>query len=383
MTPQARRQRLALVTVSIVAVLGLLILARGALFPFILSGAISYLLFPIVKTLESLMPWRDRWPGASRLLAIAVIYIAAIAVVAGALALIIPQTFREGREFIASVPALYADARASIEDWNKEYADRIPEDIRQRIEDALSGNSTTLIDAGKRVVAKTFGGVLNVVTSIIGLAIIPLLVFYLLKDREVAVEGAFSLLPPEARRHAQNVVSIVNRVVGAYVRAQLTLGIFVGILVFIGLFALDVRYAALLAVIAGLTELVPVIGPLLGAIPGILVTLATSPEDILWVILLYAGIQIVENVVLVPRIQGQAVDIHPAIIMLLLVIGSETAGLWGVILAVPLAAVARDVFIYFHHEWSEEAPAIPAEVATEPVASDSEPAPLTDESEGS
>ena len=101
-------------------------------------------------------------------------------------------------------------------------------------------------------------------------------------------------------------------------------------------------------------ELIPIIGPLLGAIPGVLVALATLPGDLLWVVLLYTGVQLVENVVLVPRIQGRAVDIHPAIIMLLLVISSEVAGLWGVIVAVPLAAVPRDVFLYFLHEWSEE-----------------------------
>ena len=161
-------------------------------------------------------------------------------------------------------------------------------------------------------------------------------------------------MPPNAQRHAKNVTTIANDVLGAYVRAQLTLGVVVGAVVFVGLFALGIRFAALLGLIAGVFELIPIIGPLLGAIPGILVALATSPGDLLWVVLLYTGVQLVENAVLVPRIQGRAVDIHPAIIMLLLVISSEVAGLWGVIVAVPLAAVTRDVFLYFLHEWSEE-----------------------------
>ena len=117
---------------------------------------------------------------------------------------------------------------------------------------------------------------------------------------------------------------------------------------------MGVRFSVLLAVIAGVSELIPVVGPLIGAVPGILVTLATSPGDLVWVISLYVGIQLVENAFLVPRIQGQAVDIHPALIMMILVIASEAAGLFGVILAVPVAAVARDVFKYFYHEWSAE-----------------------------
>jgi predicted PurR-regulated permease PerM len=147
-------------------------------------------------------------------------------------------------------------------------------------------------------------------------------------------------------------MAIANEVLGAYVRAQLILVVVVGILVFLGLFLLGIRFSVLLAVIAGVFELVPVIGPLLGAIPGILVTLATSPEDLVWVALLYVGIQIVENALLVPRLQSHAVNIHPAIIMVILVIGSEAAGLWGVVIGVPLAAVGRDVFKYFFHEWS-------------------------------
>ena len=94
----------------------------------------------------------------------------------------------------------------------------------------------------------------------------------------------------------------------------------------------------------------------MSAAMNVFVTLATSPEKIVWAVLLYAGIQVVENVVLVPRIQSHAVGIHPAIIMVALMIGSETAGLWGVLLAVPVSAVGRDVFKYFHQEWSEPVP---------------------------
>jgi predicted PurR-regulated permease PerM len=188
---------------------------------------------------------------------------------------------------------------------------------------------------------------------VIGLAVVPFMLFYLLKDRETAVSGIYSLMPSEARRHAVNVVAIVNRVVGAYIRAQLTLGVIVGVVVSLGLFLLGIKFSMLLGIVAGVTELIPIIGPLLGAIPGVFVTLATAPEKVLWVVLLYAGVQAVENVVLVPRIQGHAVGVNPAIIMVALMVGSEAAGLWGVFLAVPVTAVGRDIFNYFHAEWSK------------------------------
>ncbi len=374
---QAQRNRLVLVAASTFLVVAFIFLARGALFPFILSGALTYLLYPVVRGLERVMPWRERWPGASRVAAIAVIYVAAIAVAAGAIALVVPPTFREATEFVDSVPDLFAGARETIEGWSETYTDRVPEDLREQIESSLASSGDLFVGAAKSVLSRTVGAVSDTVSAVIGLAVVPFMVFYLLKDREAAVGGFYSLLPPNAQRHARNVVGIANDVLGAYVRAQLTLGVIVGAVVFLGLFALGIRFSALLGLIAGVFELIPVIGPLLGAIPGVLVALATSPSDLPWVIMLYAGVQLVENSFLVPRIQGHAVDLHPAIIMLLLVISSEVAGLWGVIVAVPLAAVARDVFLYFLHEWSEE-PDEPPEEASPDEASDDAPAPATE-----
>ncbi len=353
MSTQARRNRLVLVAVGVAIVAALLVLARGALFPFILTGILAYILYPIVSAVESRMPGRRRWPDLSRIVAIWLIFLLGLAVLAGILALVVPPTLGQAADFIDEVPDYYGRARAAIEDWNAEYVERVPEDVRMQIEEYAASSGSILISAARTVVLRTLGAVTNVVSMVIGVAVVPFLLFYLLKDRETAVSGIYSLMPPEARRHAVNVVAIVNRVVGAYIRAQLTLGVIVGVVVSLGLFLLGIKFSMLLGIVAGVTELIPIIGPLLGAIPGVFVTLATAPEKVLWVVLLYAGVQAVENVVLVPRIQGHAVGVNPAIIMVALMVGSEAAGLWGVFLAVPVTAVGRDIFNYFHAEWSE------------------------------
>jgi predicted PurR-regulated permease PerM len=373
MTQDDKRKRLALVGITTALVIGVLFLARGALFPFVLSGVIAYLLYPVVRTLEQSMPWRDRWPIASRVGSVLLIYVLSIAALAGALAIIVPPAFRQSTEFVDALPELFDSARATVEGWSDEYTARVPEGVREQIEKSLESSGSILIDASRSVLTRTVGAVSNVLTTVIGLAVVPFMVFYLLKDREASVDGFYSLLPPDARRHARNVLGIANQVLGAYVRGQLILAFVVGIVVFVGLFALGIRFSVLLGLVAGVFELVPVIGPLLGAIPGVLVTLATSPGDLVWVVLLYVGVQLVENALLVPRIQGKAVDIHPAIIMVALVLGSEVAGLWGVVVAVPLGAVARDVFKYFNQEWS--AGAAPSEASTEV---ETVPAPTTE-----
>ena len=353
MSTQARRNRLVLVAVGVGIVAALLVLARGALFPFILTGILAYILYPIVSAVESRMPGRRRWPDISRIVAIWLIFLLSLAVIAGIAAVAVPPTLSQAADFVDEVPDYYGRARAAIEDWNAEYTERVPEDVRLQIEEYAASSGSILISAARTVVLRTLGAVTNVVSTVIGLVLVPFMLFYLLKDRETAVSGIYSLMPPEARRHAVNVVEIVNRVVGAYIRAQLTLGLIVGLVVSLGLFLLGIKFSILLGIVAGVTELIPIIGPLLGAIPGVFVTLATSPEKMLWVVLIYAGVQAVENAVLVPRIQGHAVGVHPAIVMVALMVGSETAGLWGVLLSVPVTAVGRDIFNYFHAEWSE------------------------------
>ena len=364
----AARNRLILVAGAIAVVALLLYIARGVLFPFVFGGILAYLLHPVVRTIESWMPPRDRWPGAKRVASILLVYVVTLAVAAAALAVVVPPAFQQGREFVDAVPELHAGARATFERWMGEYTTRIPEDVRTQIESTLEGGGSILIQAAQSVLSKTVRSVSNALTTILGLAIVPFFLFYLLKDQEATVAGFYSLLPEAGQRHARNIVDIVNRLLGSYIRAQLALGLVVGLLVFLGLLLLGVQYAVLLGIVAGVTELVPVVGPLLGAIPGVLVVLATSPEDLIWVIALYIGVQLIENVLLVPRIQGHAVNMHPAVITVILVVGSEAAGLWGVILAVPLAAVLRDVFRYFYQEWSG-LPALEAQpVSVEPVS---------------
>ena len=104
----------------------------------------------------------------------------------------------------------------------------------------------------------------------------------------------------------------------------------------------------LLGTIAGILEIVPVLGPALGAVPAVLVALATSPSNLLWVIVLALAVQQLENLFLVPQVQGMTVRLHPAIVMLALLVGSEVAGVLGVILSVPLTAMFRDLVSYVY-----------------------------------
>ncbi|MCH8869021.1 MAG: AI-2E family transporter [Chloroflexi bacterium] len=329
-----------------------LYMLRGALFPFILGGALAYIMHPLVTWLEKRMPGRNRRPVLARVLSIFIMFAVMAGLLAGALIVVLPPVVEQFRLFIDSLPVLISDARVAVENWNRELSGAIPEEIRLQIQEAIQNAGVVLVGAAQGIMVRTIGVVSGALTIVIGLAALPLFLYYVLKDREKLVDGMVSVFPPGPRVHARNVITVVNHVFSSYVRAQLLLGLVVGVLVFIGLTLLGVKFAIILAVVAGVFELVPIIGPWLGAIPGIVVVLATSPEKFFWVVLVYFGVQLLENSLLVPRIQSRALHVHPVLILVVIIVGSEVAGLWGVILGPPLVVAGKEVFDYFVEEWS-------------------------------
>jgi predicted PurR-regulated permease PerM len=296
---------------------------------------------------------------------------AALGILAGSLVLIIPQIINETTVFISNLPEFFQEARAAVEQLNREYAERIPEEIKQNIQEGLADAANILLGAIQDAFLRVAGFITNAFSVVIGLSIIPIFLFYLLKDQRSLSDGIYSPFPSAVRPHLRNVASIINQTIGSYIRGQLLLGLIVGTLAALGLFLLGVPFQVLLGIVAGITELVPIIGPWIGGAVGVLVTLAVAPDKVIWVILLYLGIQVLENSLLVPRIQGNALDLHPIAVMIVIVIGSHLFGLWGVILGPLLVAAARDVIKYFIDQWNR--PALPPgplediEVADEPA----------------
>lgn len=329
-------------------------LLRGAVFPFIVGGALAYILHPLVAFTEGFLPWRDRHPQLSRVTAILTVFALVLAIIAGAIALVLQPALDQFRAFMEALPDLFRTARITVESWTTNYSTKVPEEVRIQIELGLQNAGTVIAGAVQNVVQRTVSAASSALTIVIGLAIVPLFLFYSLKDRETFVDGLVSWVPLGSRIHARSTIQIINHVFSSYIRAQLLLGLVVGILVFLGMTVLGVRFSIILGVLAGVFELVPIVGPWLGAIPGIVVVLATSPDDFILVLSLYLGVQLLENVFLVPKLQSQALHVHPVIIMMVLLVGSELAGLWGIILGPPLVGGAIEVIHYFRSVWNPD-----------------------------
>ena len=342
-----------LIAVGILVVGSILFVARGSLLPIIISVIVAELLFPIVSNVERFLPGRERYPGIARLVTIAIVYIAFVAIVAALIYLTVQPIIKEVQEFIQVAPQIYEQAKVTIEGWMQAFDQQVPEAVKAQLDGLFQSASGVIGKAALSLLTKTIGGVTGTISIIIGLVIVPFLLFYMLKDKEDLVGGMYSVLPENVSRHTRNVLSLIDGVIGSYVRAQLISATIVGVFVFVGLFLLDVSFALTLGLLAGVLGLIPIIGAFIGAVPGLLVALATDPGKLLWVALLYLIVQFFESNIISPRIQGRALRLHPIFIMVTLIIASEIAGLWGVLVGVPLVAAARDVFAYFYSEWSD------------------------------
>lgn len=336
---------LAIITLAVLYLLGTVLLTVG------LSVVIAYALLPAARLLERAMPWRSSRPGLSRGIAVGVIFIAALGIIAGALVAIIPPTVEQSRQFAEEFPDFFRSARQSVEGWVNQYVDQIPVEVRDQIEETLSDSSALLGDFVLNAVSQTWQGISGSFSLILGLATAPVLIFYLMKDSGKIRSSLYAPFPAELQSCLKDLLNIAEKTLGGYIRGQLTLGLAVGAVVAVGLLLLGVPFSFILGIVAGLTEMVPVVGPWIGGIVGVVVTLATAPDKVPWVILLYVAVQLLENTFLVPRIQGDTLNLHPVAIIVIILIASNYFGIWGVILGPPLVAMLKDMGVWFVREW--------------------------------
>jgi len=344
----ARRNRFILITGLVLIVLVLLWLARGALFPYVFALVLAYLMLPAVNWLEA--QFRRRLPafGLARPLAIILVYLLAIGLLALFFALVVPVITQQFNALWANRYTLGARVQSLAERFLNWYHQNVPELLQVQIEDLLRRASGSLASAAQMGVTRTLDVLTSTVSFILGMLVIPFWLFYILYDQSKATRWAVGLVPARYRADFFNLLRIVDSVLGAYLRGQLLLCLFIGLMATIGLMLLGVQFPAVLGLIAGVFEILPFIGPIIGLVPAVIVATIQSPLLGLWTLLLFLGIQQVENLLLVPRISGRAVQLHPALIMVVLVIGNEVAGLWGMLLAVPFTAIVRDLFKYLY-----------------------------------
>lgn len=329
------------VDIAMATIIKIIVILLAIAFLFIVRDVVAILLISLVFA-SAVDPWIDALQRRRipRPLGILIIYL----IVLGLLSLII----------ILFVPAIAAQVRQLSEKF-PEIIDRIisqfssaqatPEgaSLLSTIQETLTSLNATLSRITSSIVigvASFFGGLV----SLIGVLV---LTFYMTVEEQGMKKFIVAISPTSLQPLVVQMFLRIQRRMGSWLRGQLILGLIIGALSFLGLWILGVPYALVLALIAGVTELVPIIGPIIGAIPAVFIAFVDSPLKGLFVVILYLVIQQLENNLIVPKVMEKVTGLNPMVVVIFMLIGAKLAGIIGLILAVPFAII----FDTFFHEF--------------------------------
>lgn len=314
-----------------VAIAWTMYLVRGVLLLIYMSTLVAIGLAPLVAAIE-----RRRLPGSRRLPrwgAILIMYLGLLAILVGLGLLVIPPLVTQARELWSALPEMLHRGQQWLID--REFLSR-ELSFREALERAPAGSS----DVVGTVVAAVWG----FVGGVFGLMTILILAFYLMVDAENFVRTFVRLFPRADRPRVEDACRRVSAKVSGWLGGQLLLAGIIGSSAAIGLFLLGVPYFYVLALIAGIGEMIPVVGPLLAAVPAIAVALTSSPALALGVAVFFFVQQQFENHVLVPRVMARQVGVSAAGVIVALLVGGTLLGVVGAVLAIPTVAILQVIF---------------------------------------
>lgn len=302
-----------------------------ALVLLLLSLAIAFLLTPFVNFLSNYIP---------RILATLIAYVIVLSII-GAISYALVFTLIQQVVTFQNTVINFFNHLPSLNDLQRFLVQNgIPQ---SSITDAVNQIKAQAVGFVSTLASNALNIVFLVTNTFIDLVIIIVISFYFTLDGKRIRESLLSIVPEGSQSHVYLFEDALNRVVGNYIRGQLTLAVIIGVLAGVGCAFLGLSgYALIIGVLAFLFETIPMVGPALASIPAILISLLL-PDPFprtFWIVAYFVGIQIVESNVLGPRIVGHAVGLHPIASLLALIIGAQLFGAFGALLATPLVAAA-------------------------------------------
>ncbi|HEY5045931.1 MAG TPA: AI-2E family transporter [Solirubrobacteraceae bacterium] len=339
--------QLVLLPLALLAAWALAKAAGRVLLIFVVAGVIALILNPAVAFLQ-----RSRLP---RGLAVLTVYLAFFLVLAGIGVLLANPISNQVKSFTHSLPHLVKEANITIVAFEGDlHRVGIHVKLAEQGKTALQTLSDQLSKSGGSVVS--FGGALltEAAGAIFDLVLVFVLSIYMLVYGQRIGKLVRRAMPAGDGTRADDYPTLVQRAVSHYVQGQLlfslimgtTAGVALYLFGLLGIFPAGSKYAVVFAVFFGLMELIPYLGPFLGALPPILVALLTNPISALWVALLFVGIQQLEGHIVAPQIFGHSLRINPLLVIFALLFGQHLYGLVGALLALPILSILRETALY-------------------------------------
>lgn len=312
--------------------------------PVIFGILLYYLLEPMVNYIER--------KGLSRKLSVFIVFIVIILVIVLSVAFIIPGVQNQFNQLIEEFPKIWNSVVSQIEAllYNEGFTEIYREfqatDIMSRVTDQMSNIFTATIDS--------IGNVAGIITRVvITIATIPFVLYYLLVDGQHFKKSILEVVPTRARPVMVRFLQESSNQVGSYVRGELLVAISVAIMFYIGYLIIGLDYALILSITAGLLNLIPYLGSIMASIPALILGAFVSPLQLVKVIIVIIIEQTLEGRVISPQILGNKLEIHPLVILFILLVAGSLFGFMGLILAVPGFGILRVIWNLFF-DWLKE-----------------------------
>lgn len=298
-----------------------------------------------------------------------VTYLILLVTVGMVLAILLPKLARELQTLAINLPSFAQKIQETMSHYRDRYFEALPAPVKDQVTRSvgeIGSLASQLIQGGLRYVGAFSQAVIWVLGAMV---LVPLIGFYLLKDGESMLDFAVGFAPEGQRGRTRRILLQVHHAMENFLKGQVVLCLIIGCVTTLAMAFVLPQYCIALGLVAGVTEAIPVLGPFLGAIPAVIIAFALPGKGSLGlaalVILVYLGIQQLENVFLVPRVMGESLGLHPLSLILGMIVFGNVFGFWGVVLAAPLVATVKILVLHLVKGEEPEPPA-PAPSPAEP-----------------
>lgn len=310
---------------------GALVLALGLLTIFWLTARTLALLFVAIAIAEALSPLVDRLERKlPRVAAVGLTYLALLCLAGGISWYLVPQLVQQGGQIAEEAPLLIERGQDLMNQWDPGGEDRIST--------AIEGN---LDEFTSVLLTMPFA----IISSLAQILLVLFMSAYWLLSVASLRDFIRSLVPPRHHTTMDETLGALSSTVGGYIRGELISALIIGVLTYGGLLIIGIDYPLVLAVLAAVGELIPVVGPLIAAVPAVLVAFLESPTQGLAALLFYIVLQQVESNIVLPNVMDNQANVPPLLALTALFAGAGIAGLLGAIVAIPLAGVFKALVI--------------------------------------
>lgn len=324
----------------------LLIFFSMIIAPVILAVLAYFLLNPVINWLEK--------HRVKRIWGVILLFVILLGALVGLIFLVVPYISEQVTQFAEAFPDYVDSIGSIIMGWTE---NSVFEETTNNVIEWFNGWVGELPNNIVNYLTTAITGISSVVSTLSSFIVIlvtfPIILFFLLKDDKKFVSYVSKIIPPKFRKDTQSLAEVIAEQVGSYVKGQLMISFFLGIMMFIGFSIIGLKYAGILAIVASVTSIVPYIGATLAMIPAIIIALTTSWFMLVKLIIVWLVVQFVDGNFVEPNVMGKNLKIHPLTIIIVLLVLGELLGLVGLILGVPIYAISKVLVTFVFRKFKQ------------------------------